>query len=313
MSAQPERRQISTWKLAVEEGLQLSKLYLPRRYVPPPGYVNPAAMAAVLQSNIGGFLLRPTGVDAVPAAASIRLLDALVPTYFVAQEFAEAANLTRLPESMTYKDVNWPAEAALFCLPQAFSEQVFGRHVPFLAYARMPAGQVMLRGKPMPPGLELEGACFLAQAPILVKDVMVTYHHKRPMADQITNEYDHLEVDSTNHTVNLLELVIPNESQFVAKICSLVAKLILLMGAEPTLVEPGGLMRAGKAKHGKQVSELWHPNYVGKAYRHAGPGQGGTHASPRFHFRRGHLHTVLFGPGKEKSKMQWFKPVWVNL
>jgi hypothetical protein len=42
------------------------------------------------------------------------------------------------------------------------------------------------------------------------------------------------------------------------------------------------------------------------------PSEGGTHASPRPHMRRGHIHTVRFGRGRSESRKQWFPPVFVN-
>jgi len=32
----------------------------------------------------------------------------------------------------------------------------------------------------------------------------------------------------------------------------------------------------------------------------------------RMHWRRGHLHTVKFGKGRESSRLDWFEPILVN-
>jgi hypothetical protein len=37
-----------------------------------------------------------------------------------------------------------------------------------------------------------------------------------------------------------------------------------------------------------------------------------THASPVTHWRRGHWHSVLYGPGKTMIRRQWFRPTLVN-
>jgi hypothetical protein len=42
------------------------------------------------------------------------------------------------------------------------------------------------------------------------------------------------------------------------------------------------------------------------------PSEGGTHASPQPHMRRGHIHTVRFGKERSESRKQWFPPIFVN-
>jgi hypothetical protein len=38
----------------------------------------------------------------------------------------------------------------------------------------------------------------------------------------------------------------------------------------------------------------------------------GSHASPRPHLRRGHIHTVVHGKGRTERRPEWFPPVFVN-
>jgi hypothetical protein len=82
---------------------------------------------------------------------------------------------------------------------------------------------------------------------------------------------------------------VAEDSELIDKISSLMLKLLMILNLRPALAVPGGVQRKARIKHGHAKSELWSPNIIGASYRlQQSPGTG-THASPRFHLRRGHL------------------------
>lgn len=103
-----------------------------------------------------------------------------------------------------------------------------------------------------------------------------------------------------------------DEREVNLKAITLATQLMLVLNSTPTSYIEEGEHRPASTKKGKARREIWNPNYIGRSYRIKRPALGGTHASPTLHWRRGHLHTVLHGPGKTLRDVRWFPPVLVN-
>ena len=303
------------WKIAVEVGLQVEPLYRPRRYLAPNGYINPAAWSAGAWSSMYSLKMRQP--DEASTMSDLVLLKAGVPTYFVSEAFCDAAAQTKMPSGLTLADIQWPAEGLLFCLPLAFSKRHFGHEVPFLQVTNLHAGKLTVPG-------------FAWVAPEIGKNCVITcgqvcpdgtkdpirYHRTTPISWSVDADGNEWPIEE--HVVHLEDgpMTYPkveDEKLLLNRLHWLAIKFLLLMTAEPGLVEAGTCQRKAREKHGKKQEELWSPNFIGRTYSSARESLGGTHASPRFHFRRGHMHTVAHGVGRELRKVQWFKPVWVNL
>jgi hypothetical protein len=67
----------------------------------------------------------------------------------------------------------------------------------------------------------------------------------------------------------------------------------------------------GKHKKGGVKREWYNVRWVGKRYATSRL-HGGTHASPRTHWRCGHFRGVRFGEGRSEIKQMWIEPVLVN-
>ena len=126
-------------------------------------------------------------------------------------------------------------------------------------------------------------------------------------------------VDATDN--NALEFIDPDIAPTSAedivicnKIFSIAVWMLLAMEAEPEHISPCELIRPEKIKRGRVVKEeLWSPNFVGRSYVWDREPQGGTHASPRMHRRRGHWTHQPFGPGRTQRKLIRIAPCWVNM
>lgn len=106
------------------------------------------------------------------------------------------------------------------------------------------------------------------------------------------------------------------DKELPKKLTMLALKIVLAMTARPQLVSSGGQTRKELARKGEVIRDaLWSPNFIGKDYRiqrQSSEGLGGTHASPRVHWRRGHWHNVVHGKGRALRKLDWFEPTLVN-
>jgi hypothetical protein len=81
--------------------------------------------------------------------------------------------------------------------------------------------------------------------------------------------------------------------------------------ARPDVVTPAALTNRVPAKKGREAREFWSPHVIGEHYkirREPAPYQGGTHASPRFHWVEGSWKQQHYGPGRELRKTIWIEP-----
>jgi hypothetical protein len=107
------------------------------------------------------------------------------------------------------------------------------------------------------------------------------------------------------------------ERAFHDKMVLFCIKMLLVLTARPNIIQNGAITRKAKVlkcKHPRTLDAIWSPNTIGWNYQAPRPkvSSGGTHASPRFHWRDGHLHTVRFGPNWSERRLDWFEAVLVN-
>lgn len=110
------------------------------------------------------------------------------------------------------------------------------------------------------------------------------------------------------------------ERAFQKKLTSLIVQVICILTAKPDLFELNATdqkaigLSQRKAKALYQPHRLLSPNWIGKDYRRpSGMSQGGTHASPVAHFRRGHWRMQAMGEGRKQHKRIWIQPTIVSL
>lgn len=299
----------------------LGEYLSPRRYVPPAGYVNPMVFGLFM----GGELLADSAghgntTDHYLAAGAITLYNHNVPTYFVANDFAEAALQTAPPKEGTLADVQWPLDALLFVLPVEFTVKEFGFAVPFLAICKIPQGEVKAP-KEFRMSVQVGDNGMAMSFYAVMNSRAPTFYHRRAPMDcciaPFVDDDDEIKVGRGIYEFAGMENIMPQldeaaERDLLRKLNGFAVKLLLAMSSEPELVEVGTIERKGRVKHGKTVTELWSPNFIGRKYSHGRESLGGEHASPRLHWRRGHNRWQRFGEGRTKRKLLWIRPVLVN-
>jgi hypothetical protein len=95
---------------------------------------------------------------------------------------------------------------------------------------------------------------------------------------------------------------------------SLFLRLILIMECRPELVETEAeIVRINQGFSKAKEKEFYQPLWIGKNYsiKKDVQDKGGTHSSPRVHWRRGFLRNQPYGEGRQLRKLVWIEPVLV--
>ena len=119
----------------------------------------------------------------------------------------------------------------------------------------------------------------------------------------------------TDYTGIKDEAGIATDKEITDRLSALMLKLLVILNTRPQLVEAGRCVRAQKIKHGRvKHRELWSANLIGRCYQAVREDlEDCTHASPRVHWRRGHVRSQPHGPHRALRKPVWIEPVLVGL
>lgn len=91
-------------------------------------------------------------------------------------------------------------------------------------------------------------------------------------------------------------------------------RLILIMECRPDLVDTESqTISVNKGFAKDKARNFYEPLWIGKNYaiKRDMEDKGGTHASPRVHWRRGYLRNQPYGQGRQQRKLVWIEPVLV--
>ncbi|MDJ1174887.1 hypothetical protein [Roseofilum capinflatum] len=109
-----------------------------------------------------------------------------------------------------------------------------------------------------------------------------------------------------------------NDKAFIDEVNDLCFNFLLYLSTKPEIIEaePREATKVSGKGFGKSEKRLLEPQMVGADYKQSieskrTPG-GGTHASPRTHWRMGHWRRVAIGAGRVERSWRWIKPVLVN-
>ncbi len=107
----------------------------------------------------------------------------------------------------------------------------------------------------------------------------------------------------------------------VAGMGRLIINTIMLIKYQPSLVTVKQSISSGAGFGQKASNEPMPVRWLGKGFSNSQVKdvstqdhkcKGGTHASPRAHWRRGHWHGYRYGEGRKTLKRKWVQPVYVN-
>ena len=295
----------------------------PRRIVPPGGYHSPKCIAGAIYAQLAGVsynqVVLPDEIEAQLLMYAI--LNARVPVFYIDDAFVRAVAATKLPDDFIVADLKWPMPALVLGFPTKFMKEYTDRDICYVYAADLADGEHA------PPSCltSIFGFCPTLTCPAQISFefnsgdgfaqffVAGCFKNQRPN-DRIRN------CVYTDYADSPPNRIADNET-LADRMGSLVLKLLLILNIRPALVKTGQVVRQHKMKHGKSVGELWSANIIGVHYRtQRQPAGDGTQASPRWHWRRGHITHQRIGslespdfvsvstiPRREDGEFDWDK------
>lgn len=271
-------------------------IFEPRKLSPPGGYHSPKCIAAGLSSvfienQLSGYKILPVQVSA--QATMYRIIDYKVPVYYVKEDMIRAVAATKLPSGIQIKDIKLPMPGFVLGIPPKFLLEYLNTDTCYFFCGALKEGEN--NSKLLPGGhIAVEHQAKVGWFWFSYENGRLSQFTSRYGLDDYVNEaigkYEY--VDYTNGPAQQAQ----NEEQRNEKVSSLLLKLFLIMSARNGIIQQGKLLRSEKVKKGKKICELWEPNFIGKNYKIVKERIiGGHHASPKMHWRIGHMSWTVTG------------------
>jgi hypothetical protein len=288
---------------------ELWREFYPRRYHVPGGYASPRLVAMDLMGCVMKRHLYPEPGNAhiyqfvitcMIQARGVRL-------YWLAKDLAHALEQTAPPGRISWPTVPLPLEAGVLMLPEgALVHPEYG-DAAYICWARMTAGHFVK------PWFASGGAGTINST----FGLMVSFPKPGALLHELLDIDGHSELDlkdlgwmdgSPDSTGPELDPRTPVDDTAMKRATHLLFATFAVMTARPELLEAG--RRTGKAtRHGE---DWWSPTLIGPRYRYQRVDHGGTHASPRLHWRRGHWREQAIGAGRKEHKTLWIEPTLIS-
>lgn len=261
-----------------------------------------ATLAGTLAAWSEGASRDTSTTVAAITAAQLARYD--VPTWWASREMLLAVDRTQLPAGIEWPSIHMPYPAGVIIFPPGLVRSSTGRAYRHVTWCRTTAGE------PIP--IPASGG----RATTTTNDAMIftSVDPADPMLHVLT-----LSLDATaSPSAELPEELPPvdsiqmdgDEESTMRRLARLALGIILVCHARPEMVEPGEKLNGGSRRSG--VPPEWSPTRIGRRYVGRRETPGGTHASPRSHWRRGHLRQQAHGPEMGLRKTIWIEPVWVG-
>lgn len=314
---------------------RMMKRFYPRRIVCPDQYVDPKYFG-VLACSQNDTPTTPTEQLYITRALAV---DG-VPTYFMDGNFLQAVWHTEPKDRPPIGELNIPMRAMLLMLPTDVSRRIFlGYNMPMISYAVYDVARAKeLSVYPMAGDPHTQRKVLIFYGVLLADDGKpLGYYGRVPMdgdMDESISKYpfnDNTVVEEAYIKWSLkgkpdplmhlpdTKLPTPDEDHILPdKLFGLLYKLFLVLNATRDAVgliwmRRGMETRSASIKHGKLKDALWSPNFIGLGYQPVREPQGGSHASPRMHWRRGHTRQQPYGPKMALRKTKWIEPMLIGI
>ena len=296
--------------------------FMPRRIMPPNGYMAPrfwwtTAFSAIHPDvmPLMGLYPRDLQVCVANTATMMRTLNA--PTFFPSRELIDALDNTDI-SNIDFADIKFPAETMMFVLPieaqyQAYQMEWEGKEITVApvavtlsrlnSFLRTEDGSsTTLKDRPVLEGtmLDTKGDMGWVRVPCegAWSDTMDKYG-----SDMI---YDRMGVPISPKN----NPVVQKDSDQTQWAFRMAVKLLIAMNTVGDIHAPEPkLVRNANPKKGK--GELWQGQVMTLSRAIVSDGDG-SHSSPRFHLRRGHMRQQRHGERNSLTKTMWIKPTWVG-
>ena len=298
---------------------ELAALLEPRRIQAPLGYHSTKCGSAGLFVLLGSRVVRAArGLPYIPTeiaghVVAYQVIRYRVPMYFVEEEFIRAVAATDLPHDFTLDDLHWPMPAMVVGFPARFMREYLGRDVCYVYAASCDAGDYAVPELPGCPRITVPKSKVAWQFYSWQDanlETFVSSYMRQDRVDETISNYAYMDYTEIKD-----EAGIATDKEVTDRLSALMLKLLVILNTRPQFVEEGRCVRPQKIKHGRvKQCELWSPNVIGRCYHTLRDDRGGgTHASPRVHWRRGFVRSQPHGPHRSQRKPVWIQPVLVGL
>ncbi len=297
----------------------LEPILEPRRIEAPPGYHSTKCVSTGLFLLIAQGRIKDTlGQEQVPTEITAHTIAYQVirhglHLFFIHEAFARAVVATDLPHDFTLDDLHWPMPGMVVAWPAKFMLEAVGRDLCYVYAANLDAGDYSVAAMPGCPTISVPkakvGWHYYAHDGEHLESFVTAFHRDNPVDEAI------LRYGYTDYTGIRDEAGVEADKAMTDRVSVLMLKLLVVLNTRPNLVERGQCVRPQRIKHGRiKHRELWSPNLIGWQYR---PAQAvdapGTHASPRMHWRRGHVRNQPHGQGRSQRRLVWIEPMLMGV
>ena len=242
-----------------------------------------------------------------------------VPIFWLPPDIMTAIKRTTPPQAVEWYDMRMPFDACVFMIPKGTFTHPTNGDVAFIVYSRFKAGT--RRDSPLIPGFEYGsvngGMTFLAltMGPSGTGSGGYFLHWTLPLdvfgpTIKIPDLDTYVDLFKEHRHYSGVAFASPymslEDNQLMAQVGHYVFGAMLLMQARPEMLTRERLMK--KVVKKGVAREFWSPNVLGKSYKVKGEPLGGTHASPRLHWVRGHYKDQVFGTKRNQKKLLWIEP-----
>jgi hypothetical protein len=309
----------------------LAKFY-PRIYEATGRYHSPKNCAAFITNTVAESLR--LGYERTPTAYRL-LIPALepmaqrrMPMFFIAPELLEAIERSDFADDIDWTEIQLPYEQGIFILPRGSFVHPEDGDVSMIIWGRFEAGDYPPPALGLPvsqiPGKSMTLLALCPERAIWYDSVLTAakrrtiqlhnlfYRAPGEPSPQITRSHPYLDDELTEQ-----------DEGFLDRMGAIAFGTLLAMNAKPELLERGKLLR--KVVKGEKTREFWSPNVIGARYKLKrevprivggkfvqSQREGGTHASPRMHWRRGHFRQQPYGVGLRERRTVWIEPMLIG-
>lgn len=315
----------------------LMQKFYPRIYEETGRYHSPKVCAAFF-ANVTSETAK-IGYHRTPNAYRLMLpalqpmIDRRMPLFFIAPDLLKAIQMTDFVDDIDWTTLRLPYEQGVFMLPKGALVHETDGDVAMVMWCRFKAMvdyPAPIAGWPPTTighdAFILIGLC--PQTGIWYDSVFNA--NVRPMV-RLHNLFYRAPGERTppgSKYTRLDEDLTEKDEAFLEKLGVIAFGTFLAMNAKPELVEKGKLLKR-VVKAGQAPREFWSPNVIGPRYRlkrevvkidrwgkfsadQSKRSLGGTHASPRLHWRRGHFRNQAVGAGRKLREQRWIEPMLVG-
>lgn len=304
------------WKFAEETFPKAAKMLYPRQYENIGGYHSPKEVAlglisATLHTLSSKKFSDAPMIDRLILPGLAETIKRKMPLMFVSPKLLEAVKNTKFEAGVEWNNLKLPYEQGIFVLPQGGLVSAEHGDAAFIIYTRTREGDHV---SPFPDRIieiysDTTHFSFAAFHP---SDGVWIYGNL-PLKTAPVIQYDYAFDESAPaiinaHTDYALE---KNDRNLLNRVGQITFGILMSMNARPDLIVRESLIKRTTTKNG--VREFWSPNIIGRDYRVAERREGsGHHASPRWHWVRGHYRMQVHGPRNTLRKTIWIEPYLVT-